>query len=258
LAQLTVLLEPDSTTDRGTTPDLPQYWLYALFFLSGFPALIYQIVWQRSLFGIYGTTVESVTIVVSAFMLGLGLGSLVGGRVSRSRLPLVLVFAAVEICTAVYGVFSLHFFHAAARFTAGASTLLTGVCAFALVVTPTVLMGSTLPILLAYLVRATPNMGRAAGMLYFVNTLGSAAACFVAGQFTMRLLGMSGSVRLGAIINAVVGLGALAAWIFMPKRSIPPKLDNANEQSSDANVPLLPLWAGIGVAVFSGFISLSF
>src|ERR1035438_10351409 len=58
----------------------------ALFFCSGFPALIYQIVWQRVLFSIYGVNVQSVAVVVSAFMLGLGIGSLVGGRLSE-RFP---------------------------------------------------------------------------------------------------------------------------------------------------------------------------
>ena len=49
---------------------------YILFFFSGFPALLYQIVWQRALFTLYGVNIESVTIIVSVFMLGLGLGSL--------------------------------------------------------------------------------------------------------------------------------------------------------------------------------------
>ena len=53
--------------------------LCVLFFFSGFPALIYQLTWQRSLFRIFGVNTESVTIVVTAFMLGLGLGSLAGG-----------------------------------------------------------------------------------------------------------------------------------------------------------------------------------
>jgi MFS family permease len=55
----------------------------ALFFCSGFPALIYKIVWQRALFAIYGVNVQSVAVVVSAFMLGLGIGSLVGGWLSE-------------------------------------------------------------------------------------------------------------------------------------------------------------------------------
>jgi len=50
----------------------PVPWIHILFFCSGFPALIYQIVWQRALFAIYGLNIQSVTIVVSAFMLGLG------------------------------------------------------------------------------------------------------------------------------------------------------------------------------------------
>ena len=258
LPPMTIRPVPDLTTERLTTSDLPQYWLYVLFFFSGIPALIYQIVWQRALFIIYGVNVESVTVVVTAFMLGLGLGSLVGGRVSRSRLPLVPVFAAVEFCTSVYGIFSLHLFHGAAQFTAGASTLLTGVCAFALVVTPTILMGATLPILLAYLVRVVPNVGRATGILYFVNTLGSATACFVAGQFTMRLLGMSGSVRLAATINALVGFSALAGWISTRKRSAAAELnlDDASEAASAARV--LPFSAGIALAAVSGFIALGY
>ena len=36
-------------------------WMYVLFFCSGFPALIYQIVWQRALFSVYGVNIESVT-----------------------------------------------------------------------------------------------------------------------------------------------------------------------------------------------------
>src|SRR5579862_6413789 len=79
MPQTTICPEPELSTDKVATPDHPPYWLYGLFFLSGFPALIYQIVWQRTLFIIYGVNVESVTVVVTAFMLGLGLGSLVGG-----------------------------------------------------------------------------------------------------------------------------------------------------------------------------------
>ena len=49
----------------------------AIFVLSGFAALIYQVTWQRALFGIYGLNIASVTVAVTAFMLGIG--SLAGG-----------------------------------------------------------------------------------------------------------------------------------------------------------------------------------
>ena len=85
--------------------------LCVLFFFSGFPALIYQLTWQRALFRIFGVNIESVTIVVTAFMLGLGLGSLAGGWLSKRRgIPLLPLLAVIELATGVFGVVSLAIF----------------------------------------------------------------------------------------------------------------------------------------------------
>src|SRR5450756_915806 len=77
-----VLSRPDLLI-ANTPPDRRVFGLYVLFFLSGFPALLYQVVWQRALFTIYGVNIESVTVIVTVFMLGLGLGSLAGGWLSK-------------------------------------------------------------------------------------------------------------------------------------------------------------------------------
>src|SRR6478752_1910744 len=96
---------------------------YALFFSSGFPALLYQIVWQRALFTIYGINVESVTIIVTVFMLGLGLGSLGGGWISnRAGVRPLLVFGIIESLIGIFGAFSLSFFARIGSLTAGHST----------------------------------------------------------------------------------------------------------------------------------------
>src|SRR5262245_2657269 len=85
--------------------------LCVLFFFSGFPALIYQLTWQRALFRIFGVNIESVTIVVTAFMLGLGIGSLAGGWLSKRRaIPLLPLLALIELLTGVFGLFSLAIF----------------------------------------------------------------------------------------------------------------------------------------------------
>src|SRR6201992_3024645 len=97
---------------RAETP-LPTWTkiLCALFFCSGFPALIYQLTWQRELFRIFGVNSESVTIVVAAFMLGLGLGSLSGGWVSKHRtIALLPLLASIELATAAFGIVSLGVF----------------------------------------------------------------------------------------------------------------------------------------------------
>ncbi|HTS32163.1 MAG TPA: hypothetical protein VMH81_40110 [Bryobacteraceae bacterium] len=236
-------------------------WFYVLFFTSGFPALLYQIVWQRTLFAIYGVNIESVTVVVSAFMLGLGLGSLAGGRISRApSAPLLPLFGGIELGIAAYGLASLPLFRAVAQFTAGAQPLQTGVLSFALVLVPTVLMGATLPLLVAQLVRVSGNVGQSVGALYFVNTLGSAAACFVAALVTMPRLGMSGSIRVAAALNVLVGTTVLLLQI----RWRPANAGAASaaavviQEAAKTDAGMLPFPLAILLAGLAGFLSLCY
>ena len=230
-------------------------WLYTLFFLSGFPALIYQIVWQRTLFAIYGVNIESVTMVVSAFMLGLGLGSLGGGRISKNAsAPLLLLFAAVELGVAAFGAISLPLFHWVANFTAGAPPLETGLISFALVLIPTVLMGATLPLLVAQLVKLSGNVGQSVGTLYFVNTLGSAVACFAAGMFLMRQLGMSGSVTVAVTLNILAALVVL--FLHFRWRSL--SGDAPAEVVATNSIQMISFPVALALAAASGFISLCY
>ncbi len=231
-------------------------WFYLLFFLSGFPALIYQIVWQRTLFAIYGVNVESVTIVVSAFMLGLGIGSLAGGRISKfPSAPLLLLFGAIELGIAAYGVASLPLFHAVARFSAGAPLFETGLLSFALVLVPTVLMGATLPLLVAELVRLSRNVGRSVGILYFVNTLGSAVACFMAAKVSMPYLGMSRSVAVAAALNVVVGSCVLVLHFRWRGRLA---AEETRPAAAGMLAPMFPFPMALMLAALAGFISLCY
>src|SRR5208337_885020 len=104
----------------------------------------------------------------------------------------------------IFGAASLWIFHQIGALTAGASTLTTGLTAFALLLIPTMLMGSTLPLLVEHFVRRTGNVGESVGLLYSVNTLGSGAACLAAAFLVMRLLGEAGSVRLAVCFNLFV------------------------------------------------------
>jgi predicted membrane-bound spermidine synthase len=187
-------------------------WIYAIFLLSGFAALLYQIVWQRALYAIYGINIESVTMVVTAFMLGLGVGSLAGGVVSKdAKRPVLLYFSLVELGIGLFGIVSLAVFHAIGNATLGMGAVPTFVVTFLLVLVPTVLMGSTLPLLVAHLVRENKNVGKSVGTLYFVNTLGSAFASAASVLFILGRAGQSGSVRLAALLNIIVSLLAYVA-----------------------------------------------
>src|ERR1700733_10278373 len=115
--------------------------LCMLFFFSGFPALLYQLVWQRALFEIFGVNVESITIVVTAFMVGLGLGSLIGGALSkRPGIPLLPLLATIEFLIGLYGLFSLSLFTMVGNRVLQAPVFVTAAVALALVIVPTLLM----------------------------------------------------------------------------------------------------------------------
>jgi len=185
-----------------------------VFFVSGMPALIYQLIWQRSLFTMYGINVEAVTVVVAGFLLGLGFGSLAGGRLSRvSSVNQLALFGVIEMIIGAFGVSSLHIIDVVGHKTLHLPIIPLTMVTLLLLFVPTLFMGSTLPILTAYLVQRSRNVGRSVGLLYCVNTVGSATACLVSALFLMRLAGMQGSVTVAAAINFMVGAAALAeAW----------------------------------------------
>jgi len=186
--------------------------VHAVFIASGVSALIYQLVWQRSLMLIYGTNSESVAMVVSAFLAGLGLGTLAGGALSRlPKAPLVLCFSGFELIIGLYGLGSLRLFQWVSGHTLQAGVVETGIWAFALVLIPTLLMGATLPVLVAHCVRATGHVGRSVSGLYFVNTLGAGLGAFAAAFVLLRRFGLSGSVEIAAVLNLASAAAILAA-----------------------------------------------
>ncbi|HMD77887.1 MAG TPA: hypothetical protein VKG86_10985 [Terracidiphilus sp.] len=227
---------------------------YVLFFLSGFPALLYQIVWQRALFTLYGVNIESVTMIVTVFMLGLGLGSLAGGWLStRPGIRLLLAFGLIELSVGTFGAVSLAIFHRIGSFTAGASITATGLIAFALLLVPTMLMGSTLPLLVEYFVRRTGNVGESVGFLYSVNTFGSGVACLAAALLLMRLLGEAGSVRLAVCFNLFVGATALLLQAKCAAQPLPNQ-----EPESATRQETIPFWTGMFLAGATGSIALAY
>jgi len=231
--------------------------IVTLFFCSGFPALIYQIVWQRALFVIYGVNVQSVAVVVSAFMLGLGLGSLAGGALS-SRFPNngIVIFGICELGVALFGLGSLHIFQWAAQYTAGTSLGYTVLFSFLLLIVPTMLMGATLPLLVEHLVHSTRSVGYSVATLYFVNTLGSAVACWFCAQFLMRNFGQSGSVTLAACINLFVGA---TAYLYGRSRKPEDKPAPAAVTTLTSEAPPgFSLGIAMLIAGITGFVALGF
>jgi len=181
--------------------------IFVVFFASGFAAVIYQVIWQRALLALYGANIESVTFVVAAFMLGLGLGSLAGGRLAgRARIDLPAAFAAMEAGIGLWGIASLSIFHWAAARTIDAPPVIVGCVIAALLLVPTLLMGATLPVLVAHVARSRPSVGETVGALYSTNALGSAAGALVAVLVLFGSLGQIRSLWVAAGVNGAVAV----------------------------------------------------
>src|SRR5207244_12892318 len=88
-------------------------WIaFIVFFVSGFAALLYQVIWQRLLVFFSGADVYAVTLIVTTFMAGLGLGNLGGGYVADrfSRRTNLVMFIAAELAIMIFGRFVKRFF----------------------------------------------------------------------------------------------------------------------------------------------------
>ena len=228
--------------------------LHGVFILSGISALIYQLVWQRALLTIYGSNVESVAMVVAAFLAGLGIGSIAGGWISKSaRAPLVLLFGLAELGVGAYGLISLRLFDAVGALTSVQSHgLTTGALVFLLVFLPTLLMGATLPLLVAHQVRDTAHVGQSVSRLYFVNTLGAALGAFIAARWLLGGRGMSGTIHIAAALNATA---ALIVLLILRKPPAEARAQDATENVSTACE--IPFRTALWWSALSGFLSLS-
>src|SRR5438045_3228446 len=77
-----------------------------LFFFSGATGLVYELLWVRILYQAFGSTIQSVTTVVAAYMGGLGLGAWLIGRIADRHPRPARLYGWLEIGIGVYAVVS--------------------------------------------------------------------------------------------------------------------------------------------------------
>ena len=243
--------------------------LALLFFVSGASALVYQVAWLRLLSLIVGVTVHAASAVLASFMGGLALGAWLGGRMAdRVRRPLrAFGFVECGIAASALAVpFALDLsellyagLHARAPNAGGVLTLVRFVCAGAVLLVPTTLMGASLPLLARHIQsRARPDgsiVGRIGG-LYAANTAGGIVGIVVAGFFAIGAYGVTATTQVAAALNLAIGSIAIGlsllrpadepaeAWVRKPRETV------ANA-ASKTQVAVLALFA------VSGFIGLA-
>ena len=208
-----------------------QSFIAILFILSGVTGLVYQILWFKYLSLFLGNTTYAQTVVLSAFMAGLAIGSAVWGRkVDKSPRPLVL-YGWLELSIGVYCLFypwiislvKTIFFETVAMFafqSDGPAVLgLKLVVSLLTILPPTMLMGGTLPVLVKTVSETVEESGRNVAVLYFLNSFGAVVGSVLCGFFFIRLLGLSATIYGGACVNLIIGCAAFYLSRRTPQRS---------------------------------------
>src|SRR5688500_5871364 len=216
-----------ATDVQTVTPAaIPFYSLKSLsligvcFVLSGATGLIYEVLWARMLGLVFGATTLAVSTVLAAFMGGLALGSAIAGRLAQRIRKPVSVYGWIEIGIAVYALLVPFLF----RWVDNLYALIwqhfqPGFFAFSLwrfllsclmLLLPTTLMGATLPVLSAALVR---HGSTAVARLYACNLAGAILGTLAAGFILLPSFGVRTTIIIAAVINVAVGVIALLAEI---------------------------------------------
>ena len=94
--------------DRGALSPLVLVVILLIFLMSGSAGLVYEVIWTRVLLTVFGATLYAVATVLAAFMGGLALGSLAGGRIADRVAKPLRLFALAEVLAAVFALLVPH------------------------------------------------------------------------------------------------------------------------------------------------------
>lgn len=187
--------------------------LAAIFFISGLSALIYQVCWQRLLFTGFGVDLTSITVIVSVFMAGLGIGAFFGGRIAdKFSKNIIILLCLIEFGIGCFGLLSHHLILNLQDMLIHANLVMTALGSFILLLFPTFLMGTTLPLLTSFFNQHIQNIGNSIGQLYFYNTLGAAFGALATGFILFNHFTISQTIYIAAMLNLGISFLVFIAY----------------------------------------------
>ncbi len=229
-------------------------------FLTGFSALLYQVVWQRLLGLFSGSDVRSVTLITSAFLAGLGVGSLLGSAWADrlSSRGAVVVFGLCNLGVGLFAFFSPMLFYDVLyqewQSTLAESWGLVMLVAFLSLLLPTTLMGLSLPLLSKAIVRQVDNAAPLITLIYGMNTLGAGLGTIVTGWYLVGTFGFASTAYIGGVLSLSVGALALLLAARFAGQDAAEK--TPSPRLNLRGVPSV-VWGWCALVFTSGFIAIS-
>jgi spermidine synthase len=217
---MSLVIERPKTFDQSAAYSSSTIFLIGLCFVfSGATGLIYEVLWARMLGLVFGATTLAISTVLAAFMGGLAAGSALAGKLAaRIRKPLS-TYGWMEIGIAIYALLVPVLFRLIDHvYVLIWQQLQPGNFAFSLwrfvlsvlvLLVPTTLMGATLPVLSAALVRSSGRDSNSVTRLYACNLAGAIGGTLAAGFVLLPALGVRTTIAVAAAINVAVGVIAI-------------------------------------------------
>jgi spermidine synthase len=243
--------------------------LFLLFFCSGFCSLLYQVVWVRTAFAHFGVITPVLSVVLSVFMLGLGLGSWLGGKWARwssSRLKIspAYFYGAAEfvIATGAFAVPQLFRFGEAYLLSAGEASstgylLISAIFIVAAILPWCIMMGATFPLMMSFVRRTDPANQSSFSFLYVANVMGATAGTAMTALVLVELFGFSETSTIAAAINCLIAaVSFLLAWIYRFESERPAALRSPNRAPVQSGSPASKHWLEV-ILFTTGFASLA-
>jgi predicted membrane-bound spermidine synthase len=199
--------------------------LFFLFFFSGFASLIYQVVWTRLAFASFGIITPVLSVVLSIFMLGLAIGSWLGGRfissaVNKTRISAAFFYAGAELLIglgafAVPKLFALseHILLPTGQMDSFTYLLLSALALAVSILPWCVCMGTTFPLMMAYVRERDHKNSESFSFLYLANVLGAMSGAIVTAVVLVELLGFRHTLWVAAAGNfSIAIIGIYLGW----------------------------------------------
>jgi spermidine synthase len=209
-------------------------WYFAFFFVSGFCSILYELIWLRLSMAQFGVTTALVSIVLSAFMAGIGAGSWASGTLIRRyqgqiSLPPLGLYAVTELLIGisallvplqlVWGHRLLEQLTKQIAVSSGTYYLVSGVWVTLTLVPWCACMGATIPLAMFAIHRdARHEARRSFSFLYLANVLGAVAGAVVP-LFLIEVFGFHGTLKIGAFLNATIATVATILTLASRQRS---------------------------------------
>jgi len=207
-------LPPAEKESRFYTPEV--ILILGGFCVTGIASLIYQVAWTRIFSLLLGSSVYAFSLILTVFIMGLALGTLVFSRIIKRFADLKKVFGWLQVGIGLSALAALPLFgkvplvnrwvylNWGLDFTSiqWSNFLII----LSLIFIPTFLMGAQFPVVVRLVVRDLNTLGHHVGTAYASNTVGTILGSLIGGFLLIPILGVQNTILWAVFVNIVLGI----------------------------------------------------